>query len=79
MVDAIDHNPAKVAELKSEMKMLLEDIISIFTAVESRLEKGVDSTQETITTFIRSVTIVTTVLIAPHSGFLHASLKRFNH
>ncbi|CAH6814293.1 Chemotaxis protein [Vibrio chagasii] len=69
MVDAIDHNPAKVAELKSEMKMLFEDIISIFTAVESRLEKGVDSTQETITTFIiSSVTIVTTVLIALSLG-----------
>ncbi|CAK3114522.1 hypothetical protein VCRA2133E348_720004 [Vibrio crassostreae] len=69
MVDAIDHNPAKVAELKSEMKMLFEDIISIFTAVEGRLEKGVDSTQETITTFIiSSVTIVTTVLIALSLG-----------
>ncbi|CAH7024223.1 Chemotaxis protein [Vibrio chagasii] len=69
MVDAIDHNPAKVAELKSEMKMLFEDINSIFTAVESRLEKGVDSTQETITTFIiSSVTIVTTVLIALSLG-----------
>ncbi len=34
MVDAIDRNPAGIAELKSEMKMLFEDIISIFINVE---------------------------------------------
>ncbi|MFA0026967.1 methyl-accepting chemotaxis protein, partial [Vibrio sp. 10N.261.49.A5] len=50
MVDAIERNPAKVSELKSEMKMLFEDIISIFTGVEGRLEQQVESIQQTITT-----------------------------
>ena len=47
MVDAIERNPAKVSELKSEMKMLFEDIISIFTGVEGRLEATgrIDSTK----------------------------------
>ena len=63
MVDAIDHNPEKVSELKSEMKMLFEDIISIFTGVEVRLEQQVESIQQTITTFIVSSVIAVTVLL----------------
>ncbi|WP_373947836.1 methyl-accepting chemotaxis protein [Vibrio pomeroyi] len=63
MVDAIDHNPAEVAELKSEMKMLFEDIISIFINVEGRLEQQVESIQQTITTFIVSSIITVAALL----------------
>ncbi|MBE8576540.1 methyl-accepting chemotaxis protein [Vibrio sp. OPT18] len=63
MVDAIDRNPEKVSELKSEMKVLFEDIISIFTGVEVRLEEQVESIQQTITTFIVSSVIAVTVLL----------------
>ncbi|MBB1465762.1 methyl-accepting chemotaxis protein [Vibrio sp. SG41-7] len=63
MVDAIDRNPAKVAELKSEMKMLFEDIISIFINVEGRLEQQVESIQQTITTFIVSSIITVAALL----------------
>ncbi|UOE79481.1 methyl-accepting chemotaxis protein [Vibrio splendidus] len=63
MVDAIERNPAKVSELKSEMKMLFEDIISIFTGVEGRLEQQVESIQQTITTFIVSSVIAVTGLL----------------
>ncbi|WP_454441343.1 methyl-accepting chemotaxis protein [Vibrio bathopelagicus] len=63
MVDTIDRNPTKVAELKSEMKMLFEDIISIFTNVEGRLEEQVESTQQTITTFIVSSIIAVAALL----------------
>lgn len=38
MINAIDRDPTQVAGLKSEMKTLFEDIISIFTAVERRLK-----------------------------------------
>ncbi|CAK1743328.1 methyl-accepting chemotaxis protein [Vibrio crassostreae] len=63
MVDATDRNPAKVAELKSEMKMLFEDIISIFINVEGRLEQQVESIQQTITTFIVSSIITVAALL----------------
>ncbi|MDP2490138.1 methyl-accepting chemotaxis protein [Vibrio splendidus] len=77
MVDAIERNPAKVSELKSEMKMLFEDIISIFTGVEGRLEQQVESIQQTITTFIvSSVIAVTGLLIALSFGISSRVAKK---
>lgn len=75
MVDAID--PAKVAELKSEMKMLFEDIISIFINVEGRLEQQVESIQQTITTFIvSSIITVAALLMALSFGISNRVAKK---
>lgn len=63
MINAIDRDPTQVAGLKSEMKTLFEDIISIFTAVERRLEEQVESIQQTITTFIISSLITVAVML----------------
>ncbi len=47
--------------------MLLEDIISIFISLESRLETAVESIQQTITTFIIGsiALVVAALLMAP--------------
>ena len=77
MVDAIDRNPAKVAELKSEMKMLFEDIISIFISLEGRLEQQVESIQQTITTFIiGSIVTVAALLMALSFGISSRVAKK---
>ncbi|CAK2423247.1 methyl-accepting chemotaxis protein [Vibrio crassostreae] len=77
MVDAIDRNPAKVAELKSEMKMLFEDIISIFINVEGQLEQQVESIQQTITTFIfGSIITVAALLMALSFGISSRVAKK---
>ena len=77
MVDATDRNPAKVAELKSEMKMLFEDIISIFISLEGRLEQQVESIQQTITTFIiGSIVTVAALLMALSFGISSRVAKK---
>ncbi len=77
MVGTIDRDPAKVSELKSEMKMLFEDIISIFTNVEGVLEQQVESIQQTITTFIiSSVTAVIVLLMALSFGISSRVTKK---
>ncbi|MGF1850152.1 methyl-accepting chemotaxis protein [Vibrio lentus] len=77
MVDATDRNPAKVAELKSEMKMLFEDIISIFVSLEGRLEQQVESIQQTITTFIiGSIVTVAALLMALSFGISSRVAKK---
>ncbi|UWZ96885.1 methyl-accepting chemotaxis protein [Vibrio splendidus] len=77
MVDAIDRNPAKIAELKSEMKMLFEDIISIFISLEGRLEQQVESIQQVITTFIvGSIVTVTALLMALSFGISSRVAKK---
>ncbi|PMG45728.1 chemotaxis protein [Vibrio lentus] len=77
MVDAIDRNPAKVPELNSEMKMLFEDITSIFISLEGRLEQQVESIQQTITTFIiGSIVTVAALLMALSFGISSRVAKK---
>ncbi|OIQ26418.1 methyl-accepting chemotaxis protein [uncultured Vibrio sp.] len=76
MVAKIDEDTHHVLELKEEMKILFDDILSIFISVEHTLESDVDEIQNTITLFIIGSLVTVTTILLSISFYISARISR---
>ncbi|PMK04902.1 methyl-accepting chemotaxis protein [Vibrio sp. 10N.261.55.A7] len=76
MVSEIDEDTNQVLKLKEEMKVLFDDILSIFISVEHKLEADVDEIQGNITLFIIGSLITVTTTLLSISFFISSRISR---